>query len=122
MQQEVITINKKTLEEKTLLAYKYMLTDTGVVFVINTESLPKPEKTINIAKGDNSVFLQSGEIYALLTDTIVDHFKKVMGKTSEIVISFVQSLKEEYEIRTGFSVVLDPVNCATLVSLYRIVE
>ena len=120
MQQEIIPINKKSPEEKTLVAYKYMLTDTGVVFIINTESLSRPDKTINIAKRDNAVFLQSGEIYALLTDTIMEHFKKVMAKTREVVISFVQSLEGEYEIKTGFSVVLDPVNCAVLVGLYKI--
>lgn len=104
------------------VAYKYMLTDTGVIFVINTDSLPEPEKTLNIAKANNSVFLQSGKVYALLTDSIIEHVKKVMSEGKKVSISFASSLPEEYQIKTNYSVVLDIVNCATLVSLYKIAK
>ncbi|CAD7776354.1 hypothetical protein DMNBHIDG_01275 [Candidatus Methanoperedenaceae archaeon GB37] len=113
-QQETITIN--------MVAYKYMLTDTGVIFVINTDSLPEPEKTLNIAKANNSVFLQSGKVYVLLTDSIIEHVKKVMSEGKKVSISFASSLPEEYQIKTNYTVVLDIVNCATLVSLYKIAK
>ena len=113
-QQETISIN--------MVAYKYMLTDTGVIFVINTDSLPETEKTLNIAKANNSVFLQSGKVYALLTDSIIEHVKKVMSEGKKVSISFASSLPEEYQIKTNYSVVLDIVNCATLVSLYKIAK
>ena len=117
-QQETISININ----KKVLAYKYMLTDTGVIFVTDTDSLP-PDKdaTISMAKGNNkTVFLHFGKVYALVTEAIIEHLKSVMGKSKEITISFAQSQLDEYEIKVGFSLTLDQVNCATLISLYKI--
>ena len=122
MQQQAVNIDKKTTLEGVITAYKYLLTDTGVVFVIGTDSLPEPGKNLSIAKAGGFAFLQCGKIYALLTDTIIEHLKKVMARSKEIVIYFAGSLQDEYEIKTGPSITLTPVDCATIISLYKIAK
>jgi len=114
---EVLPITEKNLA----MAYKFLLMDRGVVFII--DSLPRlhTDTTVNIVRGNNKmVFLQFGKIYALITDTIIEHLKKVMSEHKEIIFSFAQSQLEEYEIKMSFSFTLDHVNCATLISLCKI--
>ena len=120
MQQQAVNIDKETTVEGVVTAYKYLLTNTGVIFVISTDSLPEPPKNLNIAKAGGSAFLQCGKIYALLTDTIIGHLKKVMSKANKVSISFACSLPGDYEIKTKFSVIFDVMECATLISLYKI--
>ncbi len=115
-----------TKEAEFLTAYKYLLTDAGVLFVLDADYLPEPNEgsSLNVAKGpEGTAFLCLGrKIYALLEEVVVEHLKRLLKDKQEITISFAASTAEEYEIRVGFSLTLDQVNCATLISLYRIAK
>ena len=106
-----------------IAAYKYILTDAGVIFVLAGPLVCNSarSKTMTLTKGKNGmVFLRFGDIYALLTERIIDHLKKVMEMTPEVAITLAQSLPDDYEIRPSHTSVIDRVNCATLISLYRL--
>jgi hypothetical protein len=106
-----------------ITAYKYILTDAGVIFVFGgpllCDSAEHTKMTLTIGK-NGMVFLRFEDIYALLTDKIIDHLKKIMEMTPQVAITFAQSLPDDYEIRPSHTSGIDRVNCATLISLYRL--
>jgi hypothetical protein len=117
-----VVSSEQTVPE-LITAYKYILTDTGVIFVLGRPLVCNSGKSkkITLTKGKNGmVFLRLGDIYALLTDRIIDHLKKIMELMPQVAITFAQSLPDDYEIRSSHTSEVDRVNCATLISLYRL--
>ena len=116
-------VSREQRGAELISAYKYILTDTGVIFVLGGSLIGNSEKSkkMTLTKGKNGmVFLRLGDIYALLTDRIIDHLTKVMELMPQVAITFAQSLPDDYEIRSSHTSEVDRVNCATLISLYRL--
>ena len=116
-------VSREQRVPELISAYKYILTDTGVIFVLGGSLIGNSEKSkkMTLTKGKNGmVFLRLGDIYALLTDRIIDHLTKVMELMPQVAITFAQSLPDDYEIRSSHTSEVDRVNCATLISLYRL--
>ena len=106
-------------------AYKYMLTDTGIIFILLASSLPNPprDEEIKMVKGQQgTILLRLGNIHGVLTGEMIEHLAQVMSNSQTVRIIFAESQPDDYEIKPVFASELDQVGCATVVSLYRIAK
>ncbi|MBF0121506.1 MAG: hypothetical protein HQK79_21970 [Desulfobacterales bacterium] len=107
----------------SILAYKYILSNDGIVFVTPNDIDIKlfKDRLVEVFNDNKNIYLKYGNIYALLNESIINHLSMLLNKTN-IIISLSSSKLEDYEIKTIWSITLDQVNCATLISLFKIAK
>ena len=114
--------NKKVNELKNpVVSRKYLTTDKGLIFVVfNRIKNRQHGKMLNIVKNADEIFLRVDNIYMPVTSKIIRHLKKTMQNQKNIIITIAENIPNDDEIKIKFSITLDRVDCATIVSLYQI--
>ena len=104
-----------------VFARKYMVTDKGLIFVVFVKiTNGQPDKMLNIMQIEDEVFLKTGDIYMSVTPKITGHLKRIMQNQKNISITLAENIPDDDEIKIKFSINLDRVDCATIISLYQI--
>lgn len=104
-----------------VFAHKYMVTDKGLIFVVFDKIMNKqPGRILNVVKTEDGIFLAADNIYMPVTPKITGYLKKIMKNQKNITITLAENIPNDNEIKINFSITLDRVDCATIISLYQI--
>ena len=114
-------LNKINKLNNPVFAHKYMVTEKGLIFIVFDGITNKqPGRILNVVKTEDGIFLAADNIYMPVTAKITEYLKKIMKNQKNITITLAENIPNDNEIKINFSITLDRVDCATIISLYQI--
>jgi hypothetical protein len=105
---------------ENVLADKYLPVENGIYFIVPVENLEMTTEEILVVRNKDHVFLKNGNIYAGLTEKIIEHLNNVMHTNETIVAIFTHCSPEDYEIRKVVKVEWSKTECATIIGYFSV--
>lgn len=98
------------------LASKFLLNDNGVLFLVDDQL--ESGMDVELVSIEEYFYLKIGNVFNLLSETIIEHIRLLVEKHNAINVAWYQSGADDYEMKFMFAKSLSRGDCSKLVVLH----